>query len=284
MADDTTKKSYDQMDAEYMEGKRRPLDEYGSILMTSSKFLNSARLRDIYAQEGLRKNGYDVPVTYMVHQANKALEELQDRDHVEALLAEEKTKKPDLAAWLDARVLSDFTLDELKDCKPGTLGQIVHDYFASQPGFELNFTNRALQPTTDFNYMQKQRTLAHDIEHIVSGLGPNPVGEFALIACNLSAYYRYFSPELAGELSRMTGFLLSTGLMKINLHYPQVMGVTLEGIQKGIAMGERLKRPLLVTNWRNYIHMSMEDVRADLGVVDAPPAGTWDWTSQARRG
>ena len=114
MADDTARKDYEKMDAEYMEGKRKSLDEYGSVIMTSSKFLNSARLRDIYAQEGLRKNGYDVPPTYMVYQASRALAELSDEVEIEALVEAEKKTKPDFAAWLDARVLSDFTLDELK--------------------------------------------------------------------------------------------------------------------------------------------------------------------------
>ena len=284
MADDTTKKNYEKMDAEYMEGKRKPLEEYGSVIMTSSKFLNSAKLRDIYAQEGLRKNGYDVPPTYMVYQAARALGELTDEADIEALVAAEKEIKPDFAAWLDARVLSDFTLDELKGFAPGTLGAMVHDYFASRPGFELNFTNRGLEPTSDCKYLQKQRTLAHDIEHMISGFSPNPVGEYALIACNLKAYYNYFSPDLACELTRMTGFLLSTGLMKANLHYPNVMGEVLTGVQLGTEMGNQLKRPLLVTNWRAYLDWTIPDIRADLNVVNAPPPGTWDWTNEARRG
>src|SRR5579871_1997395 len=118
MADDTAKKDYEKMDAEYMEGKRKPLEEYGSVIMTSSKFLNSARLRDIYAQEGLRKNGYDVPPTYMVYQAAQALGELSDDAEIEALITQEKKLKPDFAAWLDAKVMTDFTIDELKGFAP----------------------------------------------------------------------------------------------------------------------------------------------------------------------
>jgi ubiquinone biosynthesis protein COQ4 len=282
--DDTTKKEMDRRDAEYMEGKPRPLEAYGSVIMTSSKYLNSAKLRDIYAQEGLRKNGHDVPATYMVYQAARALAELSDEAEIEALLAAEKAKKPDLAEWLDAKDLTEFSLDELKGCAAGTLGRIIHDYFASQPGFEMNFTNRGLKPDTDYKYLLKQRTLAHDIEHLVSGFLPNPVGEFALIACNLRAYYNYFSADLAGALSHMPGFLLSTGLMKINLHYPVVMGVTLDGVQQGTAMGDKLKRPLLVTRWRHYLDWPMEEVRRELNVVGSPPPGTWEWTAEARRG
>ena len=261
MADDTAKKDYEKADAEYMEGPKRSLEQFGSVIMTSSKFLNSAKLRDIYAQEGLRRNGYDVPPTYMVYQASRALSELSDEAEIDALIAKEKETKPDFAAWLDARVLSDFTLDELSAYAPDTLGGIVHAYFASRPGFELNFTNRGLEATSDYKYLQKQRTLAHDIEHMISGFGPNPVGEYALIACNLKAYYNYFSPPLACELTRMTGFLLSTGLMKVNLHYPTVAGDMFDGIRRGVDMGDQLKRPLLVTDWRAYLGWTIPDIR-----------------------
>ena len=73
MAGEMGKPDYEKLDREYMEGPSRGLDQFGSVIMTSSKFLNSARMRDVYAQEGLRKVGHDVPPTYMVHQAAMAL-------------------------------------------------------------------------------------------------------------------------------------------------------------------------------------------------------------------
>ena len=139
-------------------------------------------------------------------------------------------------------------------------------------------------PVAPTGRLGRQRTLAHDIEHMISGFGPNPVGEYALIACNLKAYYNYFSPPLACELTRMTGFLLSTGLMKANLHYPNVMGEILTGVRMGTEMGDTLRRPLLVTDWRRYLDWTIADIRTDLNIVGAPPAGTWDWTNEARRG
>jgi len=284
MADDTAKKDYAKLDAEYMEGRRKPLVDHGSVLMTSSKFLNSARFRDLYAQEGLRRNGHDVPTTYLIHQTLTAIAELTDQAEVEALIAAERKKRPDFAAWLDARKLSEFNIRDLAAFASDTLGGWVYGYFSKQPGFELNFTNRTVEPTTDFNYLVKQRTLAHDIEHLLTGLGPNPVGELALIACNLRAYYNYFSPDLACALTRMTGFLLSTNVMKINLHYPQVAGPMYEGLQMGFAMGEGLKRPLLLTDWHAYLDWPVEEMRRDLNIVGAPPTGTWDWTEDAHRG
>ena len=284
MAGDMTKVDYDKLDAEYMEGKPKSLDQFGSVIMTSSKYLNSARLRDLYAQEGLRKNGKDVPQTYFVHQTTQALAEVTDEAECEALVAREKARLPDFAAWLDARVLTDFTLDELKGFGPHTFGGKVYAYFSSQPGFELNFINRGLAPDTDYKYVKKQRLLAHDLEHMISGFGPNTVGEYALIACNLKSYYAYFAPELVSRMILMSGFLMSTGLMKTHLHYPALMAEMMDGVRQGTNMGDALKRPLFMTDWRGYLGWTIEDIRNDLNIVGAPPAGHWDWTIAAWEG
>jgi ubiquinone biosynthesis protein COQ4 len=283
MAGDMGKPDYEKLDREYMEGKARPLSDYGSVLMTSSKFLNSARMRDVYAQEGLRKVGHDVPPTYMVHQAAMTFAELTDEAEVEALLVKEKGRYAEFAAWLDRRSLADFTIAELSAYKPDSLGGIVHEYL-TRTGFDLNHSKRGLQPTSDHSYMQKQRVVGHDIEHIVTGLLPNPLGEYALISCNLATYYKFFSPDFASEMTRMSGFLLSTGTMKLNLHYPALMGEFLNANRIGIEMGQGMTKPLLIADWRAYLDWTIADIREELNILGSPPAGTWDWTNQARRG
>ena len=283
MAGDMGKPDHEKQDREYMEGKARPLSEYGSVLMTNSKFLNSARMRDVYAQEGLRKAGHDVPPTYMVHQAAMTFAELTDEAEVEALMMREKTLYPEFGAWLDRRSLSDFTIAELAQYKPDSLGGIVHEYL-TRTGFDLNHSKRGLVPVSDYTYMQKQRVVGHDIEHIVTGLLPNPLGEYALICCNLASMYKFFSPEFACEMTRMSGFLLSTGVMKTNLHYPALMAEKHNADRIGIEMGQGMTKPLLIADWRAYLDWTIADIREDLNIVGSPPPGTWDWTNQARRG
>jgi ubiquinone biosynthesis protein Coq4 len=283
MAGEMGKPDYQEQDRAYMEGAARPLESYGSVLMTNSRFLNSAKMRDVYAQEGLRKDGRDVPATYMVHQAAMAIGELTDTAEVERLIAAEKAKNPEFAAWLDKRSLSDFTLEDLKDFAPDTLGGIVHNYLFTN-GFDLNHSKRGLVPTTDYTFMQKQRVVSHDIEHIVSGLGPNLIGEHALIACNMKCNYDYFSADLACELVRMSGFLMSTGVMKINLHSPHLMSEYFKAITIGVNMANGMTRPLLVNDWRDYLDWTLEEIREELNIVGAQPAGTWEWTNEASRG
>ncbi len=284
MANDMTQTDYEKLDREYMEGKARPLDGYGSILMTSSKYLNSARFRDVYAQEGLRKQGRDVPTTAMIHKTLEALAEVTDVAAIEALFAQDRATNPDLAAWLDARPLADLGMDELKTYPADTFGGVIHAYVMERPGFELNFTRRGLVPTSDWTYFQKAGTLSHDLEHMITGFGTNPIGEQALIACNIKSYCRYFSAELAGELTRLISFQMSTNIMKTSLHYPQVLATTLEGWKIGIEMGDTLKRPLITADWRRYLAWPIEEIRRDLNILNAPPPGTWDWTNGVRPG
>jgi ubiquinone biosynthesis protein COQ4 len=207
---------------------------------------------------------------------------LTSDDEIEVLVAREKAKNPEFAAWLDKRSLSDFTLGDLEGYAPDTLGCIVHNYLFTN-GFDLNHSKRGLQPTTDYKYLAKQKVVSHDIEHIVSGLGPNLIGEHALIACNLKCNYDYFSPELACELTRMSGFLMSTGVMKINLHSPHLMSEYLKAVAIGVTMAEGMSRPLLINDWRSYLDWTIEDIRRELNILDAPPPGTWEWTNDASR-
>jgi ubiquinone biosynthesis protein Coq4 len=284
MANDMTQADYEKLDREYMEGPGKSLDQCGSVIMTSSKFLNSARFRDVYAQEGLRRQGRDVPTTILIHKTLEALGEVQDGAEIEGLFAKDREKNPELAAWLEARKLAELSIGELSRYAPDSFGGMIHAYVAARPGFELNFTRRGLVPTSDWTYFQKEATLSHDLEHMITGFGTNPVGEQALIACNVKSFCRYFSPELAGELTRLISFQMSTNVMKTNLHYPQVLGTTLEAWHTGIEMGDALKRPLVMTDWLGYLDWPVEEMRRDLNIANAPPPGTWDWTSESRRG
>lgn len=283
-ADHQKMADYEKLDREYMEGPARPLDQYGSVMMTSSKYLNSARFRDVYAQEGLRRQGRDVPTTILIHKTLEALADVQDGAGIEALFAKEREVNPELVEWLDARALAEFSLDELSAYGPATFGGTIHAYVSARPGFELNFTRRGLVPTSDWTYYQKAATLSHDLEHMITGFGTNPIGEQALVACNIKSFCRFFSAELAGELTRLISFQMSTNVMKTNLHYPQVLGTTLEGWGVGITMGDALKRPLVMADWRGYLEWPVEDMRRDLNISNAPLPGTWDWTNEARRG
>ena len=279
MAGDMDKPDYEKRDREYMEGKGRPLEQFGSVLMTSSKYLNSAAMRDIYAQEGLRIDGPDVSATREVGKAVKAFAELADMGEVRALIAAEKELNPVFSAWLAKRSLSDFTDDELSACVPGTLGRALHDYLI-RTGFDLNHSRVDLTPTDDYSFILKQRSVGHDLEHIVTGFEPNPIAEYGQIVCNLRSLHNFFTPAFAAEMTGMFGFIFSTAAMKINLHYPQAMGAFLDATRWGAEMGAGMTRPLLVTDWRDFLEWTVNDVRRDFNIHNVPPPGLWGWSAE----
>jgi ubiquinone biosynthesis protein Coq4 len=279
MAGDMAKPDYEKQDREYMEGPARPLEQFGSVLMTSSKFLNNAAMRDIYAQEGLRMDGPEVSATHEVGKAVKAFAELSDMADVKAKLEAEKQVNPVFKAWLDRRCLSDFTDDELRACGPGTLGRELNEYLI-RTGFDLNHSRKDLTPVDDYSFILKQRSMGHDLEHIVTGFEPNPIAEYAQIVCNLRSLHNFFRPAFAAEMTGMFGFIFSTAAMKVNLHYPQAMGAFLDATRWGSEMGAAMTRPLLVTDWRDFLHATVEDVRRDFNIHNVPPPGLWDWSAE----
>ncbi len=61
-----------------------------SALVSSSRYLNDPRVRDWVATHMLRRNGPDVPTPSDSIQLVQILREVQDLDHINALLAAER--------------------------------------------------------------------------------------------------------------------------------------------------------------------------------------------------
>jgi len=267
-------------EADYLKGANEPLA--GSILISNSRYLNNPRFRDIYAQMGLKRNGHDLPAAYLVPEINNAIAEELDYERLMTLLAEEKAKNAEFAEWLDTRFLSDWNAMDLSGCKDGTVGAAIRG-FIQESGMDIDFMFRG-EPKNDFEYLNKRRVQNHDIEHIVTGLDPSPVGEESLIVANTVACFNYFSPKLAGMLTFQPMFLSSTSLMRMNCHYPQVVPAMLEGTARGYALGMKQKKPLFMIRWEDWIDVSIADVRKEFGFEDGPEPGHWTWTFEAAYG
>ena len=44
-----------------------------------------------------------------------------------------------------------------------------------------------------------------------------------------------------------------------------------------------MKRPLILNDWRDYLDRTLDEIREELNIVGAQPAGTWEWTNEASR-
>ena len=271
----------DKTDADYLMGGKQPLKTDSSILVSSSKYLNSGRLREVFAAEGLRKYGNDLPDAYLVPEALQAFGEVADYPHLLGLLEREKRQKPEFAAWLDARFISNIRAEDVAGCAPGTLGARVHDFIVKS-GLEIDFMYRG-DPKSDFEYFTKRRTQAHNIEHMVTGFDTDPIGEFALIIATARSYAKYFSLELSQELSKFSMFLVSTGLMRHALHYPKSYALFLEAFAMAVQQGSEWHKPLFYVKWEEYFHWQMADIRRELNIRNAPRDGAWKWVFDEMR-
>ena len=220
-----------EAEADYLRGGNEPLRS--SILTSNSDYLNNPRFRDVYAQMGLKKDGHDLPGAYLIPDINRAFAEVTDGPRLFALLEEERARLPEFAEWLDARYTSSFTAESLQGYAPGTLGARMHDFIASS-GMSIDFMFLG-EAENDYDYLNKRRIQNHDIEHMVTGLDPSPVGETALIVAHTIMVSNYFSAEFASELNTPAWPL------------PKVFRLISKGkLAEGVFKGETINTPSML--------------------------------------
>lgn len=264
---------------EYFNGAIRKVETESSVLVSSSKYLNNADLRHLISQEMLRRNGADLPNTAYIPEVAQLLMMCEDFGRIMALFEEEKARLPKFREWCSNRSLSDFKKDDVKDCAPGTLGAALYDFMVNS-GYELDIFYREIEVVNDLTFYLRQAALTHDIEHIVSGFGPNHGGEVALLNANMHAKARYFHPELAAFFNRIPTYLKSKTIMKDGLHYAEAAVLNLEAEYQGAIQGRNWKFPLMLVDWRTMTNWRIDDIRVELGIAPLPPVGLWDGTNR----
>ena len=270
-------------DRAYFNGAIKPVETTSSILVSSSKYLNHAELRHLIAQEMLRRNGDDLPNTAYIPEVAQILHNLEDMVEINQLFEEEKARLPLFKKWLDEKSLSNFTLAETENCAPGTLGAAIYD-FMKNSGYQLDLFFQEVKVVNDFTFYLRQTALNHDIEHIVTGFGPNHGGEIALLNANMVSKARYFRPELANFFSRIAIYLKAKTIMKDGLFYPEAMALNLEAEFQGALQARNWKYPLMLVNWRAYANHQISDIRDELGITPVLPEGTWADTNKLVHG
>jgi len=269
-----------QADLDYFNGANKVIATDSSVLVSSSPYLNDGPLRALIAQEMLRRNGKDLASTAYIPEVAMRVHAIEDTPAVDAMIAAEKEKNPDFKAWIDARVLSNFTADDVKGFAPGTLGATIHS-FLTDSGYQIDYFFQGMPVNTDYDYYKKERTFTHDIEHMVTGFETDHASEIALLYANMECFYRYFTPELATEFCRIYAFLASKTMFKGVFYYPRSMQAQLEAIHRGVEMGRGWTKPLLMVNWWKHLDWTIEAIREEYGIMNAPPSGYWAWTSDA---
>ena len=264
-------------DLAYFNGSAKKLATDSSVMISSSAYLNNAPLRALIAQEMLRRNGADLPNTAYIPEVAQILMSLEDFPKIVQMFEEEKQRLPEFKQWLDDRDLFDITADDVKDCAKGTLGAKMHDFIVNS-GFQLDIFYQGMVVDSDLSFYFKQSALTHDVEHMITGFGPNHGGEIALVVANLHARGKYFRPELAMFFNRIQTYLRSKTMMKDGLHYPAAAVMCYEAEFLGAQQGRNWKYPLTCVNWRKYLNTPIPQIREELGITPVIPDGYFDHT------
>jgi len=265
----------------YLKGGIKPLSTRSSVLVSSSKYLNSVALRNVVAQEMLRKVGSDLPPAYYIPEIGAAFDEVSNPDHTLALFKEERSRNSRFSSWLDQGFISDLSPEKLQKYKPGTLGEQVY-LFVVKSGLDIDFMFKGI-PENDHQYWLKRFIQAHDIQHMVTGFDVSPLGEYALIMLNSTNYYDHFGPALAAELSQQTTLQVASGWMRATLHYPETLPLFWDGVDLARRMAKALPQPLFYERWEDYWDISIAEIRQQLAITEAPKMGEWDWAWDAMK-
>lgn len=242
-----------------------------SVLVSSSRYLNDARVRDWVATHLLRRNGADIPTPSDSIQLVQILREVQDIDHINALFAAERQQNPALDAWFKEGFISTFGLDDLKGYGPETVGGI----------FYAQLTDNDLQvdivppftPRNDYEYFQLRAGQTHDLEHILGGGGFDFIGELVPYYMRLTNLFVHMSPELAGELSAFSILGSTRIITRAVLHYPQTWLITQNAVERGAKVG-RESAPLYMMRYEDVLGLTPEAAREALGIKGVQLADT----------
>lgn len=250
-------------DYSYLMQGIQKISTQSSVLVSSSKYLNDARVRDWVSTHLLRRNGPDVPTPSDSIQLVQILRDVQDIDHINDLIASERVQNPELDAWFTERFISDYSLKDLKEYGPDTVGGIFYSQLSNN-ALDVNIVP-PFTPRNDYEYFSLRAGQTHDLEHILGGGGFDFIGELVPYYMRLTNLFVHMSPELAGELSAFSIFGSTRIITRAVLHYPQTWLITQNAMERGAKVG-RESRPLYMMKFEDVFAMTLDDARDALGV------------------
>jgi len=238
-----------------------------SVLVSSSKYLNHPKLREWIAFIALKKNGTDFPPAAEMHQLLTFIDELRDFDHIEHMITEERKVNPRFDAWFNEWYVSNYKVEDLKGCAPGTVGGIYYKT-ATEGNYDIQIVPD-YKPKTQWQFYSLRSGQTHDYEHILTGGGFNYMGELIPYWFRLATIHTHIqNKELAGEMSVLSIFGTMRYVIRTMLHYPQIWETALDCIQQGIRIG-RESDPFWMAKMEDVWHTPLEEARAKLGIRGA---------------
>ena len=239
-----------------------------SQLVSSSRFLNHAGLRDWLTLHLLRRNGQDLPIpSDPTMGLAQALNELRTPERMQALIDHEKSVNPAFCEWVEELYLSPLTEEDFAKFPEGSFGGEYYRYI-TEHGIALNFGWANTPPSSDWEFIQKRNGQIHDFEHLMTGGQFNSLGEILPYVVRLSNPHTHLTPEVATELSLIYIFGGSRMIFRSFLHYPETWLTVLDMIRQGLAIGQA-SDPIMMMRYEDALHLSIPEAREMLGYREA---------------
>lgn len=246
-----------------MKGVVQPTSD-SSILLSSSRYLNDARVRDAIALRMLGRTGRDLPSTYSLPALFEALGEVEDPEEIQALFDEEKKSNPAFERWLSERHLSTMERDDFRDYPPETVGGIYYRYLHDRQ-FEPNIIELR-EPESDMEYWAIRSSQIHDVfEHILAAAPFDIINEMVPTAMKITNTHQHLGPKLAGKLTIINSVLMTGQIMRTTLHYPQCAEAIIERMERGLLIG-RTSGPYFMLKYEDILHLTPEAARDAIGM------------------
>ena len=250
-------------DVPYLMRGRKEVTTESSVLISSSKFLNDARIREWVVSQNLRKAGDDVPLTYGIPTLIQAMRELQDHERIEVLFNEARKDWPELDRWLDERYLANLKKEDLEGYAPDTVGGVFHSYLTKQ-NLQIDIIP-TFEPKSAFEYFFLRGVQIHDFMHILGGVGFDYISETIPAFMKFGNLFRWFNPELAGLLNIQNTFLVMPGMTRTLLHYPGSFMAKWKLAQQGMLIGSS-SDPLFLHRYEDHLDLTPAQAREKFGV------------------
>jgi ubiquinone biosynthesis protein COQ4 len=258
-------------DVPYLMRGRRMVTTESSVLISSSKYLNDARVREWVVSQNLRKAGDDVPLTYGIPSLIQAIRELQDHERIEVLFNEARKEWPELDRWLDERYLANLKKEDLAGYAPDTVGGVFHNYLTKQD-LQIDIIP-TFEPKSAFEYFFLRGVQIHDFMHILGGVGFDYISETIPAFMKFGNLFRWFAPELAGLLNVQNTLLVMPGMTRTLLHYPASFMAKWKLAQQGMLIGAS-SDALFLPRYEDHLDLTPAQAREKFGVRNVIPIDT----------
>lgn len=251
----------------YLNGRRK-ITTQSSVPISSSRWLNDARVRDWISTENLRRNGHDYPLLYGLPTLMQAVDEVRDVEDAERLVAEERSRNPEFDRWISEGFVSTYTKEDLRSYPEGSVGRLLFDYMDEYDlSPELNsriLANPDWKPANSLDFWNLRMGQTHDLYHILGEVGFGSVAEYFITGVVTGNCFRHLGPELAGALMTTNTLIMFPWMTRTMLHYPAAWPTLWRNLSYGYEIGQQSDM-LFTAKFETIMHLPLAEAREALG-------------------